>query len=66
MSLAAAPLNIVTPLTLEGSGVRLEPIRREHAELFWKAAKDALEDIFRWISYVKFSTKPANSPLHRL
>lgn len=46
-----APLNIVTPLTLEGSVVRLEPIRREHAELFWEAAKDALEDIFRWIPY---------------
>jgi len=51
MSLMAAPLNIVTPLTLEGAVVRLEPIRREHAEFFWEAAKDALDDIFRWIPY---------------
>ena len=46
-----APLNIVLPLTLEGSEVRLEPVRREHAELFWDIAKNDLEDIFRWIPY---------------
>ena len=51
MSVAATPLDIKTPVTLEGSTVRLEPIRREHAQLFWDAAKDALEDIFRWIPY---------------
>ena len=51
MSVAATPLDITTPVTLEGSTVRLEPIRREHARLFWDAAKDALEDIFRWIPY---------------
>jgi N-acetyltransferase len=51
VSLAAAPLNIVTPLTLEGSVVRLVPIRHDHAELFWEAAKDDLENIFRWIPY---------------
>ncbi len=51
MSLAAAPLNIVTPLTLEGSVVRLVPIRHDHAELFWEAAKHDLESIFRWIPY---------------
>ncbi len=51
MSSAATPLHIVTPVTLEGSVVRLEPIRREHAELFWQAAKDALDDIFQWIPY---------------
>jgi len=45
------PLNIVLPLTLEGSVVGLEPVRREHAELFWDIAKDDLEDIFRWIPY---------------
>jgi RimJ/RimL family protein N-acetyltransferase len=48
---ASSPLNIVTPVTLEGSVVRLEPIRHEHAELFWQAAKDNLDDIFRWIPY---------------
>lgn len=51
MRLAAAPLNIVLPLTLEGSVVRLEPIRRDHAELFWDVAKNDLDDIFRWIPY---------------
>ena len=49
--MSAGPLNIVLPLTLEGSVVRLEPIRREHAELFWEIAKNDLEDIFRWIPY---------------
>ena len=39
------------PLTLEGSVVRLEPVRREHTELFWEVAKNDLEDIFRWIPY---------------
>src|SRR5258708_39457143 len=51
MSLPAAPLNIVTPLTLEGSVVRLEPLRSEHAEIFWEISKDALDDIFQWIPY---------------
>ncbi len=46
-----APLNITLPLTLAGSVARLEPIRREHAEIFWEVAKDDLEDIFRWIPY---------------
>jgi N-acetyltransferase len=46
-----APLDIVVPLTLEGSMVRLEPIRREQAKMFWDIAKDNLEDIFRWIPY---------------
>jgi RimJ/RimL family protein N-acetyltransferase len=44
-------LHIVAPVSLEGSVVRLEPIRREHAALFWHVAKDDLEDIFRWIPY---------------
>lgn len=51
MNVTAGPLSIVTPLTLEGSVVRLEPIRLEHAEAFWEVAKDHLEDIFRWIPY---------------
>lgn len=51
MSLTVAPLRIETPVMLEGSFVRLEPIRREHGELFWYAAKDALDDIFHWIPY---------------
>jgi RimJ/RimL family protein N-acetyltransferase len=51
MSFVASPLNIVTPITLEGSAVRLEPIRRDHTEDFWDIAKDALDDIFQWIPY---------------
>src|SRR5271169_1123091 len=47
----AGPLKIVLPLTLEGSVVRLEPVRREHENLFWEVAKNDLEDIFRWIPY---------------
>lgn len=45
------PLNIALPLTLEGAVVRLEPIRHEHAQMFWEVAKDDLDDIFRWIPY---------------
>jgi len=51
MSLGNPPLNIVIPITLEGSSARLEPIRREHAEFFWEAAKHSLDDIFQWIPY---------------
>jgi len=45
------PLQITLPLTLEGSVVRLEPVRREHADLFWDVAKNDVDDIFRWIPY---------------
>ena len=51
MTTTWTPLQIEFPVTLEGSVVRLEPIRGEHAELFWDVAKDDLEDIFRWIPY---------------
>jgi RimJ/RimL family protein N-acetyltransferase len=51
MSLIAAPLNIDLPITLEGSVVRLEPLRHEHAGLFWDIAKNDLDEIFRWIPY---------------
>jgi RimJ/RimL family protein N-acetyltransferase len=37
-----------TSVTLEGSIIRLEPMRLEHAPLFWEAARGALEEIFRW------------------
>jgi RimJ/RimL family protein N-acetyltransferase len=49
--LSATPLEIKAPVTLEGQVVRLEPIRQEHAQLFWDVAKNGLEDIFRWIPY---------------
>ncbi len=49
--MSPGPLNIILPLTLEGTVVRLEPLRHEHAELFWEIAKNDLDDIFRWIPY---------------
>ena len=45
------PLSITLPLSLEGFIVRLEPLRRDHAALFWDVAKNDLDDIFRWIPY---------------
>jgi RimJ/RimL family protein N-acetyltransferase len=51
INVVATPLNIAPPLTLEGSFVRLEPIRTDHASLFWEVAKNDLDDIFRWIPY---------------
>lgn len=36
------------PVTLEGKVVRLEPICHEFVPLFWEAAKENLEDVFRW------------------
>lgn len=45
------PLKIEYPIKLEGTVVRLEPIGREHAALFWEVAKNDTEDIFRWIPY---------------
>jgi len=51
MSVVTSPLNIITPVTLAGSVVRLEPIRHEHADFFWDVARSDLDDIFRWIPY---------------
>src|SRR6202789_2506509 len=50
-SIVNSPLNIVTPITLSGSVVRLEPVRHEHVDLFWEIANNDLGDIFRWIPY---------------
>lgn len=52
MPLLPDPLQIVLPVTLEGLVVRLEPLRPEHAEVFWNVAKNDVEEIFRWIPYV--------------
>jgi len=51
MSVAWSPLQIEVPITLEGSVVRLEPVRLDHAAQFWDIAKDDLDDIFRWMPY---------------
>ncbi|HKW19324.1 MAG TPA: GNAT family protein [Terriglobales bacterium] len=39
------------PFSLEGSHVRLEPLRSEHADMLWEIAKEHLADLFRWIPY---------------
>ena len=41
----------IEPVTLQGSSVRLEPIRREHCQPLWEIAKDCTTEIFRWIPY---------------
>jgi RimJ/RimL family protein N-acetyltransferase len=51
MCLITPTLPIETPITLEGSVIRLEPIRYDHAQLFWQAAKDDIDNIFQWIPY---------------
>lgn len=45
------PLNIEVPVTLQGTAVRLEPLSRQHAELFWQVAQNDREEIFRWFPY---------------
>jgi RimJ/RimL family protein N-acetyltransferase len=46
-----SPLKIDFPFVLEGHGVRLEPIRNDHVNALWEAAKDDLDNIFQWIPY---------------
>jgi N-acetyltransferase len=41
----------ISPFSLEGRFVRLEPLRPEHAPLLWEIAKDHLADLFQWIPY---------------
>src|SRR5206468_8882961 len=51
MSATWSPLQIELPVTLEGSVVRLEPVRPDHAAEFWDVGKEDLDDIFRWFPY---------------
>jgi len=41
----------ISPFSLEGRYVRLEPLRPEHATLLWEVAKDHVADLFQWIPY---------------
>jgi len=41
----------VSPISLEGRHVRLEPLRSEHASMLWEVAKDHLTEMFQWIPY---------------
>jgi len=52
MGVSPLATNVATaPLILEGSHVRLEPLKPEHASLLWEIAKDHLDALFRWIPY---------------
>jgi N-acetyltransferase len=52
MGVSPLATNVATaPLILEGSHVRLEPLKPEHASLLWEIAKDHLAVLFRWIPY---------------
>lgn len=42
---------VISPFSLEGTHVRLEPLRPEHAAMLWEIAKDHLADLFQWIPY---------------
>ena len=48
-SLSTTPA--VSPFSLEGRHVRLEPLRPEHASVLWEIAKDHVADLFQWIPY---------------
>lgn len=41
----------IKPVFLEGRVVRLQPLQRDHVPQLWAAAKDHVEEIFRWIPY---------------
>jgi RimJ/RimL family protein N-acetyltransferase len=43
--------SLPAPFLLEGTHVRLEPLRPEHAPLLWEIVRDHLDDMFRWIPY---------------
>ena len=43
--------SLPAPFLLEGTHVRLEPLRPEHAPMLWEIVKDHLDDMFRWIPY---------------
>jgi N-acetyltransferase len=47
----------ISPFTLEGEHVRLEPLQPKHAPLLWELAKDHLQDLFEWIPYQLESLK---------
>src|SRR6266404_402042 len=42
---------VISLFSLEGTHVRLEPLRPEHAAMLWEIAKDHLDNLFQWIPY---------------
>ena len=55
-----------SPFTLEGSHVRLEPLRPEHADSLWEIARDHLQELFRWIPYRLESLRDFRDFNHRV
>jgi N-acetyltransferase len=51
MSIDGSALEIAGHPRLEGSMVRLEPLRSDHVTIFWEVARENLDDIFQWIPY---------------
>jgi RimJ/RimL family protein N-acetyltransferase len=49
----------ITPVTLEGTHVRLEPVRRDHAAALWEIG--AYEEIWRYIPYTVRSEEDMRS-----
>jgi len=47
----------ISPFTLEGEHVRLEPLQPKHAPLLWEIAKNHLVELFQWIPYQLESLK---------
>jgi len=43
--------SFISPFSLEGTHVRLDPLLPEHAPLLWEIVKEHLDDMFRWIPY---------------
>jgi N-acetyltransferase len=41
----------IAPFSLEGTHVRLDPLRTEHAAALWEVAKNDLSNLFKWIPY---------------
>lgn len=41
----------ISPFILQGTHVRLEPLRPEHAPLLWEIARDHVGSLFQWIPY---------------
>jgi RimJ/RimL family protein N-acetyltransferase len=46
-----ARMILVKPIMLEGTAVRLEPLRLEHAPLLWDIVKEDVSETFRWLPY---------------
>lgn len=55
---------VISPFSLQGQHVRLDPLRPEHAAVLWDIAKGHLEDLFQWIPY-KLDSREAFQTFNR-